>query len=653
MRHPSIQPSIQNQSRFVSTQVLTSFASTTTCDDKTPPNLKKILKSTDSKSRTNELPWRKTRRHNINQASTVNNSQHSDPSEKLSPVTNKEAIVQVMNGERIDVNLNNSNPLPFYYNHNSQSQNKNTLLYQSSPSLSDPYSDLQQQQQQQHQQLEHPTAAPTPADIIMQDDQDESLADPNNYNNMNGFGGNGNGSGNGNGNGLIHPVQVQQQQLHLQQAGQYPFSFTAYSNTAATNTGNGVIPNDNYIFYNMNAFNNSNGYNGVAVPTIQQLPISMQQLGQPQNQPMPFRHSYATSDSSNSIGLFSYTGTRTGTGTSTPGEGVGININPSTGTGTDMNNVNMNAATSTSAFPRPQPQPGYKRSYSQTINAQGLSVDQGPHVDASSFNSVVSEVNTRCIKRLCIRDDQEQDQEKPLQDLADGSETEGYASELASSTGPSECATADSASYIALPAGTGSGTGTGMPTGPALNWYELKKTSLKRPHSFLSIDATAGSANTFLSSVGSDEVHLAAVAIAVEGHMRGPPLKRLSTVSIEEMERGLHEQCDAMQLSQENGDGHGEGQVEHVHLPEQDHGDNHSDYKNFNNVLGSLHLERDRRNKEMSNVRRGRSLQTTSGSVSSLTSFSTATGTGTGAAGGQSRWRIPKQVHLQSFSNLG
>ena len=567
-----------------------------------------------------------------------------------------------MNAE-IDVDLSNSNPLPFYYNHNhnhnSQCQNKNTLLYQSAHSH--PYSNSACHQYQQHQQHQHPTAAPTPADIIMQDDQDEPLADPNNYTNMNGFSGNLFGNGNGHGNGLLHPVQVQQQlQLQSQQAGQYPFSFNAYNNnnnTATTNantntnTGSGVIPNTNDSYYNMNAFNNSNGYNGyngVASQTIQPT-ISMQPQGQPQNQPMPFRHSYANSESSNSIGWFSNTGNRpgtgtgTGTGTSTPipsqkvsigmtfgmsAMGINTNTNTNSSTGTNMN---MNA-----------PQPGYKRSYSQTINPLGLSDDLDPNFDASSFNSIMSDDNAGFIKRLCIRDDEEQVQEQHLasQQLADGSETEGYASELASSTGPSECATADSASYIALPT-----------TGPAVNRHELKKSNLKRPHSFLSIDATAGSANTFLSSVGSDEVDLVAVAIALEGHMRGPPFKRMSTVRIDELERGLPGQCDAMQLSQENGDGHGEGQAEHVHLPH--HGDEHSDYKNFNNVLGSLHEERERRNKEMSNLSRRRSLQTTSGSVSSLTSFSTTTGTGTGAAGGQNRWRIPKQVHLQSSSNLG
>jgi hypothetical protein len=475
----------------------------------------------------------------------------------------------------------------------------------------------------------------------MQDDQDEPLVDTNIYSNMNGF--SGNDYGNGYGNGALHPVQVQQQ-LHSQQAGQFPFSFTAYNNTAATNTntntntGNGVIPNANNSYYNMNAVNNSNGYNGYnGVPTIHP-PISMQPQGRPQNQPMPFRHSYANSESSNSIGWFSNTGNRTGTGTGTSSpipstkasigmtfgmSAMGINTNTNTNLSTG---TNMNA-----------PQPGYKRSYSQTINSLGLSVDLDPNVDASSFNSIMSDDNAGCIKRLCIRDDEEQVQEQHVasQQLADGSETEGYASELASSTGPS-----DSASYIALPT-----------TGPAVNRHELKKSNLKRPHSFISIDATAGSANTFLSSVGSDEVDLVAAAIALEVHMRGPPLKKMNTVSIDEMERDLSGQCDAMQLSQENGDGHGEGQVEHVHLPH--HGDEHSDYKNFNNVLGSLHEERERRNKEMSNLSRRRSLQTTSGSVSSLASFSTATGTGTGAAEGQNRWRIPKQVHLQSSSNLG
>lgn len=342
---------------------------------------------------------------------------------------------------------------------------------------------------------------------------------------------------------------------------------------------------------------------------------------------------------------------------------------------------------------------GQKRTLS---NIEGDSID----ATCSSFNS---SINGKYIKRLCIREEKEEGYDHEFDQKSDecvvehkeeeqpypmklsigayakekedgyietegyGDESEGYASEFASSTtGLSDCATTDSTSFIPL-----QGIQQRQGVEPQQS-YELKRNFLrKRPRSFLSVDATAGSANTRLSSVGSSDVEFGSlyqnpmnpkVGIEINNDMiHQRPLKRLSTVSIEEMERAETQEEEERNAGQDIMQQQKLLEESHTHQEDIDqmgdedvHENEGMDavdtYKPFNSMLGSLHLERERRAKEMNNLlmQKRKSLtlannQATSGSMSSLTTFSTTTG------GNQqnSRWKIPKQVHLQSHSNLG
>eukprot|EP00979_Chaetoceros_neogracilis_P004931 scaffold845_cov274-Chaetoceros_neogracile.AAC.24 len=297
----------------------------------------------------------------------------------------------------------------------------------------------------------------------------------------------------------------------------------------------------------------------------------------------------------------------------------------------------------------PTTQQGNKRSYSSVHPSLDYLDDQDRNLDTSSSNSVMSDVNARCIKRLCIRDNYSMSMSTQDLDNSDGMHT-SYGSVMHTSYGSADIDidvgiekafhAPEFASSTALPK---------TATDAKANWNRFTdEPNLKRPNSFMSTDATAGSANTFLSSLGSNEVkvHLAARG----GGRGGPPLKRLSTVSIDEMERDDEEDFPGQQDGEMNdSDGHGNDDCHG-----NGNGNGNGNYKTVNNVLGNLHLERDRRAKEMNIARR---LQTrsesASASVSALTTLSSETETATGSAGRQNRWRIPKQVHLQSHSNLG
>jgi len=210
--------------------------------------------------------------------------------------------------------------------------------------------------------------------------------------------------------------------------------------------------------------------------------------------------------------------------------------------------------------------------------------EDGDGEDGDDDDGSMSDVNEHCIKRLRINEDE--------------------------SVYASDCATTDSTTY--LPDHQLQNHGP-----PEDNEYTRRPT-LKRPYSFVSVNATAGST----CSETEDG-----------GHRR--LFKRLSTVSID------FDDCEQGQ------DIHSEN----------------SNYENFNSVLGSLHLER--RAKYMRQQAQENQMEANS-SMSSLASATAAVARGhnhgnssmemsssSSQAEHRDRYRISRQVHLQSNSNLG
>lgn len=270
-----------------------------------------------------------------------------------------------------------------------------------------------------------------------------------------------------------------------------------------------------------------------------------------------------------------------------------------------------------------------------------------------SISVGVSDVNLHRIKRLCIREE------------TDGSESsseaqaEGYASEEPSSVA-SMYVNSERSNYFQNHGQVCVQTNERLPTSEIAPPF--RRRNLKRPHSSLSIDATAGSANTFFSSIYSEDMAVAindqgfsqrpVVPMTSDGHCNFHKFERLSTVSAEEIERTENALLN-------NGDRGCDQPIRITHeenIEESDQRYSHQ-YESFNSVLGSLHLERERRAREMRMRKQSNphfEMNVNSGSVSSLTSFSTAAGTeidGKNRRGNHGK--IPKQVHLQSHSNLG
>jgi hypothetical protein len=287
-----------------------------------------------------------------------------------------------------------------------------------------------------------------------------------------------------------------------------------------------------------------------------------------------------------------------------------------------------------------------------------LDLDSTSSRHSMNISVGVSDVNLHRIKRLCIRDDAGNESDS----CSNRIHVEGYASELPSSFA-SDCTSADSANCFQ--------TQVSVPEqifdrSAPLELTQYRRRKLKRPHSSLSVDATAGSSNTFFSSIYSDEIGEC---------LNSPTFERLNARRTDAMEHisqnelcnhGINEENvyqaqnpgqekDEMEQASKNelhncslherkvaqvqfaGEGNREERIRH-------------DYESFNTILGRLHLEREKRAKEMMIRRQENSisvLNTNSGSISSLTSFSTTT-TQHG-----SRWSIPKQVNLPSHSNLG
>lgn len=273
---------------------------------------------------------------------------------------------------------------------------------------------------------------------------------------------------------------------------------------------------------------------------------------------------------------------------------------------------------------------------------------------ASSHHSMsTSDVNLHRIKRLCIRED------SYGSDSSSEIQAEGYASEVPSSIG-SVYVNCESSNCFPIHGQLCLQTNEPPPPSAEIA-PSFRKRNLKRPHSSLSADATAGSANTFFSSICTEEIAVAindkgfskhsSPSMPTGGNCTFQKYERLSTVSADEIERVEEEVLNNGngQCNKQFQDRHGENREE---LDQQD---NHQ-YESFNCMLGSLHIERERRAREMRTRKQSNPLLGTnvnSGSVSSLTSFSMAAGTELhGKNGRQNGWRIPKQVHLPSHSNL-
>jgi hypothetical protein len=280
-----------------------------------------------------------------------------------------------------------------------------------------------------------------------------------------------------------------------------------------------------------------------------------------------------------------------------------------------------------------------------------MDIDLDLNSASSQHSMSTSDVNLHRIKRLCIREN------TYGSDTSSEIQAEGYASEEPTSVA-SVYINSESSNYFQMHGQDWAQTNERPPSSDIAPPF--RKRNLKRPHSSLSIDATAGSANTFFSSIHSEEM---AVAINEQGFIQqsSPPVtgenyafqnfERLSTVSADDIERAKNE-------LQNHGNGGCDRQFQlqsGENREESDQQDNHR-YESFNSMLGTLHVERERRIREMRMRKQSNPLpemNVNSGSVSSLTSFSTAAGTETDGKNGRgNRWKIPKQVHLQSHSNL-
>lgn len=198
--------------------------------------------------------------------------------------------------------------------------------------------------------------------------------------------------------------------------------------------------------------------------------------------------------------------------------------------------------------------------------------------------------------------------------------------------------------------------------------------SLKRPHSFLSVDVNVPVGSNARSTLHNDSNTMDGELEIGEGHLDGSlQFERLSTVSIDDLEIA----CST--------DGGGIGNISSNAKNASTTGAG-TRYETFNNILGNLHLERERRARVNGGKTRGQTqvqvpFNANNGSMSSLSTTTTSANNGNDIASGGTineisasiRQRqndssgnsfynangchgnrgIPRKVRLQSNSNLG
>lgn len=266
-----------------------------------------------------------------------------------------------------------------------------------------------------------------------------------------------------------------------------------------------------------------------------------------------------------------------------------------------------------------------------------------------SRSMAATDANLHRIKRLCIREQDSADYSDSFSEVVN---VGGFAPDVPISFASDRTSSDSTACF--QPQSHGCVLTSQLPSSIDLSTH--RRRNLKRPRSSISTDATtAGSANTFFNSFHSDEVAVPGndhTFNRKEGFVEtypAPALNRLRNLRGNDKER---------EISGFFSDGHGEGRDQANLKNNEDHKERNEpsnrEYQSFNTMLGSLHLERERRARELRLELQSKpvlGMNSNSGSVSSLTSFSTATGNDLDFKRG-ARSKMPKQVHLQSHSNL-